>query len=285
MTYNEMWRKLAQVYDEGEAKAVARMVYEVRYGLTLSDIYIGKDTQLSLDRQTELEEITKRLIEHEPVQYILGQADFCGRTFHVEPGILIPRPETEHLCRLITKHAAIGFPNRTILDIGTGSGCIAITLALDIPNSQVTAWDISPIALRVAKGNAQRLGADVTFQEVDVLTAPGSTSLWRGMGGGWDLIVSNPPYICNKERAEMEQNVLAHEPHTALFVPDDNPLLFYRAIAQYGQSALKTGGSLYFEINPLYANPLREMLSTMSYHDIDIKDDQFGKTRFIQAIR
>ena len=255
MTYNEMWRKLAQVYDEGEAKAVARMVYEVRYGLTLSDIYIGKDTQLSLDCQTELEEITKRLIEHEPVQYILGQADFCGRTFHVEPGILIPRPETEHLCRLITKHAAIGFPN------------------------------ISPIALRVAKGNAQRLGADVTFQEVDVLTAPGFPSLWRGMGGGWDLIVSNPPYICNKERAEMEQNVLAHEPHTALFVPDDNPLLFYRAIAQYGQSALKTGGSLYFEINPLYANPLREMLSTMSYHDIDIKDDQFGKTRFIQAIR
>lgn len=285
MTYNEMWRKLAQIYDEGEAKAVARMVYEVRYGLTLSDIYIGKDTQLSLDCQTELEEITKRLIGHEPVQYILGQADFCGRTFHVEPGILIPRPETEHLCRLITKHAAIGFPNRTILDIGTGSGCIAITLALDIPNSQVTAWDISPIALRVAKGNAQRLGADVTFQEVDVLTAPGSPSLWRGMGGGWDLIVSNPPYICNKERAEMEQNVLAHEPHTALFVPDDNPLLFYRAIAQYGQSALKTGGSLYFEINPLYANPLREMLSTMSYHDIDIKDDQFGKTRFIQAIR
>ena len=285
MTYNEMWRKLAQEYDEGEAKAVARMVYEVRYGLTLSDIYIGKDTQLSLDCQTELEEITKRLIEHEPVQYILGQADFCGRTFHVEPGILIPRPETEHLCRLITKHAAIGVPNRTILDIGTGSGCIAITLALDIPNSQVTAWDISPIALRVAKGNAQRLGADVTFQEVDVLTAPGSPSLWRGMGGGWDLIVSNPPYICNKERAEMEQNVLAHEPHTALFVPDDNPLLFYRAIAQYGQSALKTGGSLYFEINPLYANPLREMLSTMSYHDIDIKDDQFGKTRFIQAIR
>ena len=285
MTYNEMWRKLAQEYDEGEAKAVARMVYEVHYGLTLSDIYIGKDTQLSLDCQTELEEITKRLIEHEPVQYILGQADFCGRTLHVEPGILIPRPETEHLCRLITKHAAIGFPNRTILDIGTGSGCIAITLALDIPNSQVTAWDISPIALRVAKGNAQRLGADVTFHEVDVLTAPGSPSLWRGMGGGWDLIVSNPPYICNKERAEMEQNVLAHEPHTALFVPDDNPLLFYRAIAQYGQSALKTGGSLYFEINPLYANPLREMLSTMSYHDIDIKDDQFGKTRFIQAIR
>ena len=136
MTYNEMWRKLTQVYDEGEAKAVARMVYEVRYGLTLSDIYIGKDTQLSLDCQAELEEITKRLLDSEPVQYILGQADFYGRTFHVEPGVLIPRPETEHLCSLITKHVAIGSPNRTILDIGTGSGCIAITLALDIACSQ-----------------------------------------------------------------------------------------------------------------------------------------------------
>jgi release factor glutamine methyltransferase len=288
MTYNDMWRQLTQVYDKGEAQAIARMVYEIRFGLTLSDIYIGKDTQLSLDCQKEVEEITKRLTEHEPVQYVLGVADFCGRQYHVEPGILIPRPETEHLCRLITERANSQKPianGQKVLDIGTGSGCIAITLALDIPGAQVTAWDISPIALRVAKGNAQRLGADVTFQEVDVLTAPGSPSLWRGMGGGWDLIVSNPPYICNKERAEMEQNVLAHEPHTALFVPDDNPLLFYRAIAQYGQSALKTGGSLYFEINPLYANPLREMLSTMSYHDIDIKDDQFGKTRFIQAIR
>ena len=279
MTYNEMWRKLAQEYDEGEAKAVARMVYEVRYGLTLSDIYIGKDTQLSLDCQTELEEITKRLMEHEPVQYILGQADFCGRTFHVEPGILIPRPETEHLCRLITKHVAIGSPTRSILDIGTGSGCIAITLALDIPNSQVTAWDISPIALRVAKGNAEQLGAQVNVVENDMLKQT------YQVAPQWDLIVSNPPYICDSEAEQMEANVLDYEPEIALFVPDDDPLQFYRTIAQYGQSALKSGGSLYFEINPLYANPLREMLSMMSYHDIDIKDDQFGKTRFIQAIR
>ena len=233
MTYNDMWRQLTQVYDEGEAQAIARMVYEVRYGLTLSDIYIGKDTQLSLDCQTELEEITKRLIEHEPVQYILGQADFCGRTFHVEPGILIPRPETEHLCRLITKHVAIGFPNRTILDIGTGSGCIAITLALDIPNSQVTAWDISPIALRVAKGNAEQLGANVNVIENDMLQQT------YQVAPQWDLIVSNPPYICDSEAEEMEANVLDYEPEIALFVPDDDPLLFYRAIAQLRQSALQ----------------------------------------------
>ena len=280
MTYNEMWRKLAQVYDEGEAKAVARMVYEVRYGLTLSDIYIGKDTQLSLDCQAELEEITKRLLDSEPVQYILGQADFYGRTFHVEPGVLIPRPETEHLCSLITKHVAIGSPNRTILDIGTGSGCIAITLALDIPNSQVTAWDISEVALKIARENAKRANVHVSFEQVDILHLPSDI-----LHHTFDLIVSNPPYICNKERAKMEQNVLAHEPHTALFVPDDDPLLFYRAIAQYGQTALNPNGELYFEINPLYADALKELLSTMSYHDIEIKDDQFGKKRFIQAIR
>ena len=294
MTYNEMWRKLAQVYDEGEAKAVARMVYEVRYGLTLSDIYIGKDTQLSLDCQAELEEITKRLLDSEPVQYILGQADFYGRTFHVEPGVLIPRPETEHLCSLITKHVAIGSPNRTILDIGTGSGCIAITLALDIPGAQVTAWDISPIALRVAKGNAEQLGAQVTFKEVDMLSVPYSPpflppegrSVARngGVGGGWDLIVSNPPYICDSEAEQMEANVLDYEPEIALFVPDDNPLQFYVPIMNYAQSALHPGGELWLETNPLYEEIIEERLLELGFN-VTAHDDQFGKTRFIQAIR
>lgn len=281
MTYNEMWRKLAQEYDEGEAKAVARMVYEVRYGLTLSDIYIGKDTQLSLDCQTELEEITKRLIEHEPVQYILGQADFCGRTFHVEPGILIPRPETEHLCHLITKHAANGFPictPPTILDIGTGSGCIAITLALDIPNSEVTAWDISPIALRVAKGNAEQLGAQVNVVENDMLQQT------YQVAPQWDLIVSNPPYICDSEAEQMEANVLDYEPEIALFVPDDNPLQFYVPIMNYAQSALHPGGELWLETNPLYEEIIEERLLELGFN-VTAHDDQFGKTRFIQAIR
>ena len=278
MTYNEMWRKLAQAYDEGEAKAIARMVYEVRYGLTLSDIYIGKDTQLSLDCQAELEEITKRLLDNEPVQYILGQADFCGRTFHVEPGVLIPRPETEHLCQLITKHVAIGSPNRTVLDIGTGSGCIAITLALDIPNSQVTAWDISPIALRVAKGNAQQLGAKVNVVENDMLQQT------YQVAPQCDLIVSNPPYICDSEAEQMEANVLDYEPEIALFVPDDDPLQFYVPIMNYAQSALHPGGELWLETNPLYEEIIEERLLELGFNVI-AHDDQFGKTRFIQAIR
>jgi len=278
MTYNEMWRKLAQAYDEGEAKAIARMVYEVRYGLTLSDIYIGKDTQLSLDCQAELEEITKRLLDNEPVQYILGQANFCGRTFHVEPGVLIPRPETEHLCQLITKHVAIGSPNRTVLDIGTGSGCIAITLALDIPNSQVTAWDISPIALRVAKGNAEQLGAKVNVVENDMLQQT------YQVAPQWDLIVSNPPYICDSEAEQMEANVLDYEPEIALFVPDDDPLQFYVPIMNYAQSALHPGGELWLETNPLYEEIIEERLLELGFNVI-AHDDQFGKTRFIQAIR
>ena len=278
MTYNEMWRKLAQAYDEGEAKAIARMVYEVRYGLTLSDIYIGKDTQLSLDCQAELEEITKRLLDNEPVQYILGQADFCGRTFHVEPGVLIPRPETEHLCQLITKHVAIASPNRTVLDIGTGSGCIAITLALDIPNSQVTAWDISPIALRVAKDNAEQLGAQVNVVENDMLQQT------YQVAPQWDLIVSNPPYICDSEAEQMEANVLDYEPEIALFVPDDNPLQFYVPIINYAQSALHPGGELWLETNPLYEEIIEERLLELGFN-VTAHDDQFGKTRFIQAIR
>ncbi len=293
MNYNELWHQLAPLYGDGEAKAIAQMVYEVRFGLSLSDLYLGKDTQLSADDQAELQEIAERLADNEPVQYILGVANFCGRTFHVEPGILIPRPETEHLCRLITEHVANGSPirsTRSILDIGTGSGCIAITLALDIPGAQVTAWDISPIALRVAKDNAQRLGANVTFQEVDVLSSPslwrgmGGGSSLRGMGGGFSLIVSNPPYICDSEAEQMEANVLDYEPGLALFVPDDDPLKFYVPIMNYAQSALRAGGQLWLETNPLYEEMIEERLLELGF-EVTAHDDQFGKTRFIQAIR
>ena len=281
MNYNELWHQLAPLYGDGEAKAIAQMVYEVRYGLTLSDIYLGKDTQLSADDQAELKEIAKRLADNEPVQYVLGVADFCGRQYHVEPGILIPRPETEHLCRLITEHVANGSPirsTRSILDIGTGSGCIAITLALDIPDSEVTAWDISPIALRVAKGNAEQLGAQVNVVENDMLQQT------YQVAPQWDLIVSNPPYICDSEAEEMDANVLDYEPEIALFVPDDDPLQFYVPIMNYAQSALHPGGELWLETNPLYEEIIEERLLELGFN-VTAHDDQFGKTRFIQAIR
>ena len=283
MTYQELWRQLAQVYDDGEAKALARMVYEVRYGLSFADICIGKDTQLSADNQTELAEIALRLKRQEPIQYVLGQAEFCSRTFMVNEHVLIPRPETAELCQWIVSEVGgqrLAESGYSILDIGTGSGCIAVTLAAELPDARVTAWDISEEALQVARQNAKRTHVHVSFGQVDAL-APRPLPL----APTWNLIVSNPPYICNKERARMEPNVLEHEPHTALFVPDDDPLLFYRAIARYGQAALARGGWFYFEINPLYATALCDMLSMMSYHDIQIKEDQFGKQRMIRARR
>ena len=284
MSYQQLWRLLAQTYGEGEAKAIARMVFEIRYGLTFSDILLGKDTQLSSEHQEDLQEIACRLQNNEPVQYVLGEAVFCGRTFRVAPGVLIPRPETEELCRWVVQEVegqcSISDSQFSILDIGTGSGCIAITLAAELPASRVTAWDISLQALSIAQENARRQGVSVAFEEVDVL-APHLSPLTPHLY----IIVSNPPYICNKERATMEANVLDYEPAQALFVPDDDPLLFYRAIAQYALLALQEGGRLFFEINPLYADDLREMLCAMRFSRVESRNDAYGKTRMIQAIR
>ena len=304
MTYEELWHRLTHIYDAGEAKAIVRWVLDVRFGLSWTDILCGKVTELSAHDQTELEKIMQRLEKGEPVQYIIGVADFFGRQFHVEPGVLIPRPETEELCRWILASDKHGLtrtvreishqsdnevrvsPSQSdahILDIGTGSGCIAITLALELPDAQVTAWDISHDALRIAAGNAKSLGANVTFKHRDVLDS--SLFTLHSSLPKWDLIVSNPPYICEKEKSAMECNVLDHEPHLALFVPDDDPLLFYRAIAQYAAEALTAQGSLFFEINPLYADDLARMLRMMSYHDILIHQDQFGKPRFLKTTK
>ena len=285
MTYSEMWRRLARVYGEGEAKAIARMVYEVRLGLTFPDICIGKDTQLSADRQAELEEIARRLERQEPVQYVLGVADFCGRQLVVSPAVLIPRPETEELCRWVIE--AVDGERRegsgcSILDVGTGSGCIAVTLAAALPQASVAGWDISATALQVARENARRQGVGVTFEQVDILQLPSPITQHPTP---ITHIVSNPPYIYNKERAKMEPNVLDYEPHEALFVPDDDPLLFYRAIARYGQTALAPGGWLYFEINPLCADALVELLSAMAFAAIEVRADQYGKQRMIRARR
>jgi release factor glutamine methyltransferase len=171
--------------------------------------------------------------------------------------------------------------NASLLDIGTGSGCIAITLALGIPEAHMTAWDISDKALQIAAENAKRTNVNVSFEKVDVLNTP---LLYReGLGVSLDIIVSNPPYILNKERAGMERNVLAFEPHQALFVPDDDPLLFYRAIAHYAAKALKPDGKLFFEINPLCVEEMKVMLQQEGFRHTEIKEDQFGKQRFTKS--
>lgn len=287
MTYENLWRPLTAIYDGGEAKAIIRYVLDVRFGMSATDIYCGKVTQLSADDCHELEKIVSRLMKAEPVQYVLGRADFCGRTLNVGPGVLIPRPETEELCEwIVSSNGKDGKDGKngkcdedcgpSILDIGTGSGCIAITLALDIPGASVSAWDMYAEALHIAERNAANLGAKVTFCMQDALDAPRDNARW-------DIIVSNPPYICQRERSDMEHNVLDHEPHTALFVPDDDPLLFYRAIARYATQALKPDGRLYFEINPLYAANLRDMLRDCGFTTVETRHDSFGKERFAKA--
>ena len=319
-TYQQIWQSLTPLYDAGEAQAIVRTVLDVEYGMTLTDIICGKVNELSADEGRKLEEIIIRLQKGEPVQYVLGEADFAGRPFHVEPGVLIPRPETAELCQWIEEDMAgkstvssedfsedspqATDDARQILDICTGSGCIAITLGLNIPNSEVTGWDISEDALRIAQGNVEMLKARnvrIEYQNALALQKAAETDnekmkvnadkeVVKPKGEAktpstqkWDMIVSNPPYICEKEKADMEKNVLEHEPSIALFVPDENPLKFYRAIAEYASSALKPGGALYFEINPIYEKETREMLQSLGFKDIETKEDAFGKKRMMRA--
>lgn len=295
-TYQQFWQSLTPLYDAGEAQAIVRTVLDVEYGMTLTDIICGKVNELSSDEERNLEEIITRLQNGEPVQYVLGEADFAGRTFHVEPGVLIPRPETAELCQWIEEEVSSldADDSKQLLDICTGSGCIAITLGLTIPNSVVTGWDISEDALRIAQGNVEMLKArNVRIEYQDALMLPKaaeaaeaaeiSEAAESSLSKSWNIIVSNPPYICEKEKADMEKNVLEHEPSIALFVPDKEPLKFYRAIAEYASSALKSEGALYFEINPIYEKETREMLEGLGFKAIDTKEDAFGKQRMMRA--
>ena len=301
MKYETLWHRLTGNYDTDEAKAIVRWMLDIRFGLSLTDIVCGKLDELTDAEQSELERMMQRLEAGEPVQYVAGVAEFCGRRFHVEPGVLIPRPETEELCRwVIEERRREGVRKEgeyQVLDVGTGSGCIAITLALEMKEAKVTAWDISDDALRIAKKNAEALGAEVTFEQRDALNHGDRHSDLRcatiiepvpmihpvPMIQQWDAIVSNPPYVCQKEAATMERHVLEHEPHLALFVPDDDPLRFYRAIAKYGQKTLKPNGLLYFELNPLYASETESMVRELGFAETDIKQDMFGKQRFLKA--
>ena len=369
MTYNQLWKRLTAIYNEREAQAIVRTVLDALFGMSLTDICLGKVTQLSADDTTRLEKIIQRLEKSEPVQYVLGAEWFAGRLFSVAPGVLIPRPETEALVQWAcdeakekekedngkeergeeeegsrkgegskkdeapqkeeaqrkeeaskkeeqllsspskeekegskkgeaskgeaskkeeqllsspSKEEKEGLrkeeeaPHPSILDIGTGSGCIAITVALALPQAHVTAWDISTDALTIAAGNAHRLGASVRFEHQDALSAPDDKERW-------DVIVSNPPYICDRERADMSDNVLSYEPELALFVPDSDPLLFYRAIARYASKALKPGGRLLFETNTAYAHEVAQAMADEGFTAIEVRNDCFGKPRMVKG--
>lgn len=348
MTYNQLWKRLTTIYNEREAQAIVRTVLDALFGMSLTDICLGKVTQLSADDTTRLEKIMQRLEKSEPVQYVLGAEWFAGRLFDVAPGVLIPRPETEDLVKWACDEAkekekednskeergkeekevskkreaqkkeeqplssplkeeeeglrkgkdaskkeeqllsslfknnkevpekGEEAPHPSILDIGTGSGCIAITVALALPQARVTAWDISTDALDIAAGNAHRLGASVRFEHQDALNAPDDEERW-------DVIVSNPPYICDRERADMSDNVLSYEPELALFVPDNDPLLFYHAIARYASKALKPGGRLLFETNTAYAHEVAQTMADEGFTAIEVRNDCFGKPRMVKG--
>lgn len=271
MNYHDFWFPLTTVYDVGEARAVARLVMERRFGFQLTDIACGAVETLD---ERLLTDLRSRLLTGEPVQYVLGVETFCDRTFHVEPGVLIPRPETEWLCQKAVELLQ-GKDTACVLDIGTGSGCIACTIALETSVS-VTAWDVSDRAIAVARENAVALGANVRVEKQDALCPPADDRRW-------DIIVSNPPYVCENERSAMQPNVLLHEPGFALFVPDDDPLLFYRAITNYAVHAMKPDGTLLLEINPLFARELCKLLSATGFSSVQTANDLFGKERFAIA--
>ncbi len=295
MTYHDICQRLTPLYGQQEAKAMTRLLLEDLFSLSFADILCGATEHLSDADTLRLQQSVDRLLDAEPLQYVTGIAFFCDHPFHVAPGVLIPRPETEWMVDTAVGLATASAPR--ILDIGTGSGCIAISISLALADRHchTEAWDISEDALRIATDNAERLGAEVKFRRRDALRLEEDFPAEENQGGAevliadnassasWDIIVSNPPYICNREAADMHANVLRHEPHLALFVPDTDPLLFYRAIARYAMRSLRKGGWLLFECNTLYAHDTAQMASDMGFATSVVEDDCFGKPRFVKA--
>ena len=264
---------LGSRYDAQELDTIKRALVTELLGVSALDFYAKETLPPSAERESLLNSALERLSKGEPLQYVIGSTPFCGLTFKVDSRVLIPRPETAELVDWVAQDAAkTGY----LLDVGTGSGCIAVSLAHRLPDWKVQGWDISDGALEVARENSHRNGTEVEFRKVDILNATAHSEL--------DVIVSNPPYVMESEKSQMEDTVLEFEPHMALFVSDSNPLLFYRAIAEFGHKALNPGGRLYFEINPLKVEELKEMLTNAGYHSIETRCDIFGKLRMIKAI-
>ncbi|RHJ93400.1 peptide chain release factor N(5)-glutamine methyltransferase [Parabacteroides bouchesdurhonensis] len=294
-TISYIINSLKDYYPPNEIRGFTQLIMEQICGLQPYQLLLGKDNDLSDKEKTEIAEIVERLKKSEPIQYILGTANFYGYDFTVNPSVLIPRPETAELVNKIiedSRNSPIS-PLR-ILDIGTGSGCIAISLAKHLNNAEVFAMDISADALSIAKLNAEKLNADIQFIQADILSATKFHSFREkfeflprenkiSSEREVNIIVSNPPYITEKEKTDMEANVLNYEPHSALFVPDNDPLLFYRTIARFGKQNLSKNGYLYFEINSQFGTETKEMLKQEGYRHIELIQDFYKKDRIIKA--
>lgn len=268
---------LSPFYSPSEAGFIACSLVEKFCGISKTEILLGKEPIISAGQEHLIWQAIEALKNHRPLQYVLGEAFFCGNTFEVNENVLIPRPETEELVNIVSKDLQQYGNQASILDIGTGSGCIAISLALALPHAKVSALDFSESALQVAQRNAQKMNVSIHFLQKDILQWKNEENLI------WDCIVSNPPYVCESEKLHMEQNVLGYEPATALFVPDCEPLLFYRKIAQFAQKSLSNKGFLFFEINERFGAEVALLLKEMNFTAIEILQDFYGKNRFAKA--
>jgi protein-(glutamine-N5) methyltransferase, release factor-specific len=275
---NHIRESLEGIYTKGEIDQFIFMIFENLLGFSKTDVILHKSMKISNPLRDKIRRFTLRLKSYEPVQYILGESYFLDFKFKVTPGVLIPRPETEELVNRIYQENINKKGN--LLDIGTGSGCISVSLAKLLPDMAVSAIDISPAAIAIASENAGNLNVNVDFIEKDILKASQSD-----YSSYFDVIVSNPPYICNSEAEDMEHNVLDYEPHLALFVEDNDPLVFYRQIAKLSLCWLKDGGILHFEINAKYGSATQQLLQSLGYKDVEVIKDFYNNDRFVRAVK
>ena len=273
--------ELEKIYGSEEANAMIMILLEHYFGIDRVKIAMNPELRLSESELLTLHFAVKELLKNKPVQYILGETEFCGMRFFVDENVLIPRPETEELVNQLVSCSVNHHPSFRIIDIGTGSGCIAISLAKLLKNSVVTAVDVSEKALKVAKKNAETNGVNVNFIKDDILN-PQNPEL---IDNQFDIIVSNPPYVCESEKNEMRANVLDYEPSSALFVSDNDPLIFYRKILEFAQKTLKPDGDIWFEINEKFGKEMKDLCFEMGFKNIEILKDFRERDRILRATR
>ncbi len=280
-TYAVLVNHLKNVYDNREAANIADWVFENVTNKRKIERIIDKDLILNLDQEKKLHHYTQQLLQHKPVQYVLNEAWFAGMKFYVDEAVLIPRPETEELVEwIVEENSKFKIQNLKyyILDIGTGSGCIPIALKKKLPHSDISAIDVFDAALEIAKRNSLQQDLEINFLQLDFL----DNGQWKRLNK-YDIIVSNPPYVKQTEEDKMQRNVLQYEPHLALFVPDEDPLIFYRKIALFAQEHLNGNGSIYLEINEALSKEVKSLFAHYGYRDIEIRKDMQGKERMVKA--